>query len=267
MERSQTTDSNFGPFLTSAAAFNNPASGAPSLGIQNVQDVFKTFNLSGNQTSVTISFTFNEIDSWDGENFLVWVNDVQVSANAFAQGSGQNYANTTSDNGGGVNIGFGGWTDELHTYVLTVNTTATTVKLVLARVSIKTGLMKDGVLINLVIRENLANTNQTYTEGNSGNDSISGLVSFWKADGSSANDTVGANNGTLINGATISSSGRSGAAFQLDGVDDYVGVGTTSSLAVTNQFTVDAWVNPSGNGSGNSGVIAGREGQYLLRAM
>ncbi len=169
-----TSDTNFGPFLTSAAAFNNPSSGANTLGIQNVQDVHKTFSLSGNQTSVTLSFTFNEIDSWDGENFLVWVNDVQVAANAHTQSAAQNYANTTPDNSGTANLAFGGWSEELQTYVLTVNTTATTIK-----VGFGSGLEQNwndeawGV-DNVVLREVYSSTTTSYSEGTTGNDTYNG---------------------------------------------------------------------------------------------
>jgi choice-of-anchor C domain-containing protein len=65
------SNADFGSFLTSATA------------TYNIQDVYKTFSLSGNQTSATISFTFNQFDSWDGETFRVWLNDVLVSNNPF----------------------------------------------------------------------------------------------------------------------------------------------------------------------------------------
>ncbi len=101
-----TSDSNFGPFLTSAAAFNSPAITATTLGIHNVQDVHKTFSLSGSQTSVTISFTFNEIDSWDGEKLFGLGQRCSSLGQCFCSGAGANYSNTTSDNGGTVNVGF-----------------------------------------------------------------------------------------------------------------------------------------------------------------
>jgi hypothetical protein len=124
----------FGSFLSSATGYNNPTINAPTLGIQNIQDVSKTFALSGSQSSATISFTFNRIDSWDTEQFRVWVNDTIVSQNAYAGNTNSNYADTTSDGGGsGTNLGFNfqnaWWDDEVVTYVITVNTTATSLKL------------------------------------------------------------------------------------------------------------------------------------------
>ncbi len=92
-----TSNTDLGPFLASATAFNNASSYMS--GTNGIQDVSKTFTLTGTQTSVTIAFTFNEIDSWDGEQFRVWLNDVQVSANTFHQNNAENYTDTTSDTG------------------------------------------------------------------------------------------------------------------------------------------------------------------------
>lgn len=75
-----------------------------------------------------------------------------------------------------------------------------------------------------------------------GNDCISAptnMVSWWKAE-NNANDSVGTNHGTLMNGATYAT-GMVGQAFSFDGVDDYVNVGNASSLKPA-QFTLDAWV-------------------------
>src|SRR5690606_6878253 len=65
-------EDNFSSFLTSDKSYSSPTTTASDLGLVGTQDVYKTFDLSGSQTSVTITFTFNRIDSWDNENFLVW---------------------------------------------------------------------------------------------------------------------------------------------------------------------------------------------------
>jgi choice-of-anchor C domain-containing protein len=182
-----TSDSNFGPFLASTAAQSST--------VINVQDVHKTFALSGNQTSVTISLTFNEIDSWDGENFLIWVNDTQVFANAFGQGATQNYSTTTSDNGGTTNPGFGGWTDEVHSIVLTVNTTATTLKLGFGSGLDQTFADEGWGVDNLVIRENLSGASTTYTEGTTGNDSNSSTAQADSYAGGTGNDSLSGDTG------------------------------------------------------------------------
>jgi hypothetical protein len=66
-----------------------------------------------------------------------------------------------------------------------------------------------------------------------------GGVAWYGAEGS-ASDSLGANNGTLTNGATVAP-GFVGLAFQFDGVDDYVEVPHAAALNLT-AFTVDAWV-------------------------
>jgi hypothetical protein len=68
-----------------------------------------------------------------------------------------------------------------------------------------------------------------------------GMVSWWPGDGN-ANDIVGGNNATLMNGATFAP-GQVGHAFFLDGIDDFVDLGNAPSLQVSSgEFTVDAWV-------------------------
>src|SRR5262249_42623669 len=73
--------------------------------------------------------------------------------------------------------------------------------------------------------------------------SVPGVVSWWRAEGN-ANDTAGANHGTLVNGATFGP-GFVGEAFLFDGVDDHVRVPATSSLMIANGFTVEGWFNPT----------------------
>ena len=62
-------------------------------------------------------------------------------------------------------------------------------------------------------------------------------MSWWPGDGN-ANDIIGRNPGTLVNGATFAP-GMVGQAFSLDGVDDYIDVGTGFNL---DAMTLDAWV-------------------------
>jgi Ca2+-binding RTX toxin-like protein len=200
-----TSNSDFGPFLTSAAAYNNSGTPASSLGIQNVQDVYKTFSLSGNQTSVTISFTFNGIDSWDDEAFYVWANDVLVANNLNTTATLTDYTNTTPDSLFATHYGFssGQWyTDQMYTYVLTVNTTSTSFKLGFG--SGLDGNWNDEAwgVDNLVIRENLSGISTTYTEGTTGNDSNSASAQSDSYAGGVGNDTIsgGAGNDYLTGG-------------------------------------------------------------------
>ncbi len=188
------TNSDLGAFLTSASAFNNPGTNANSLGLVGIQDVFKTFQLSGNQTSVTIAFTFNRIDSWDGEAFQVWVNDSIVSANNFGQGGGENYTNTSQDSSN-ANLVYGSWNDQLHAYVLTVNTTATTLKLGFGSNLEQMWSDEAWGVDNLTIREQVSGTTGTYSEGTTGNDTQNSGNLYDSYAGSVGNDVINGSGG------------------------------------------------------------------------
>lgn len=64
-------------------------------------------------------------------------------------------------------------------------------------------------------------------------------VSWWRAE-DDARDSADGNHGTLQNGATFAA-GKVGRAFSFDGANDYVGL---PAINVTNEMTVEAWVNP-----------------------
>jgi len=74
-----------------------------------------------------------------------------------------------------------------------------------------------------------------------------GLAGYWSFDeggGSIARDASGNNNhGTLANGPKWTQ-GKNGSALQFDGKDDYVNCGNSSSLDITDEITVEAWVKP-----------------------
>jgi hypothetical protein len=76
-----------------------------------------------------------------------------------------------------------------------------------------------------------------------------GLVSWWPGEGN-AIDIISGNNGTLV-GNVAFSTGEVGSAFQFNGAS-YVSVPATPSLMPQSSITVDAWVNPSPNGSYNN---------------
>jgi hypothetical protein len=80
-----------------------------------------------------------------------------------------------------------------------------------------------------------------------------GLVGWWSGEGN-ANDKAGTNNGVLQNGATFAA-GKVGQAFSLDGVDDYVNLGSSPAFTV-NDFTYHAWVSTDpANNTGERRVI------------
>jgi hypothetical protein len=69
----------------------------------------------------------------------------------------------------------------------------------------------------------------------------SGLIGWWAGDGN-ASDLIGVNNGALQNGATFAA-GKVGQAFSLDGVDDYVNLGSSPAFDMAGDFTIHAWVS------------------------
>lgn len=91
----------------------------------------------------------------------------------------------------------------------------------------------------------------------------SGMISWWGGD-NNALDMVGTNNGTLMNGADYDI-GMVGESFSFDGTDDYVQTPDSSTLDITDQITIDAWINPSALGSRIvDKITAGSGDGYLL---
>src|SRR5262245_5329559 len=74
----------------------------------------------------------------------------------------------------------------------------------------------------------------------------SGLVSWWPAEGNGA-DVIGTNVGTLE--ATSFASAKVGQAFSFNGSSSDVKMVASSTLQFTNQFTIEAWINPSDVGA------------------
>jgi hypothetical protein len=80
----------------------------------------------------------------------------------------------------------------------------------------------------------------------------SNLIAHWKFDegsGGTAYDSVGDNDGTLVNGP-VWTSGRIGGALSFDGVDDYVNISSFSMPQ--DSFTIQMWIKKRGSGSGGS---------------
>lgn len=86
---SNTTDTS-NPYLTQFLGRHSQEGGA--------QNTFKTFTLSGTQDYSVLNFDFYEIDSWDGESFRVFINDVAVYSGSFIQSS----FNTPADGSSGA---------------------------------------------------------------------------------------------------------------------------------------------------------------------
>jgi hypothetical protein len=98
----------------------------------------------------------------------------------------------------------------------------------------------------------------------------SGLVGHWRFDeglgGTAADNSVTGAPGALQNGASWGAGAGGGGAAGLDGVDDYVQVGSHPALAVTSGLSVSAWLYPTGAGSLATlgGIVVNREGEYEI---
>ncbi|TAN57910.1 DUF4215 domain-containing protein [Patescibacteria group bacterium] len=105
--------------------------------------------------------------------------------------------------------------------------------------------------------------------------SDAGLAAVWKfdeQDGDIALDSSisGANDGALANNPTRLSTGcKFGKCLAFNGTNTYVNAGASMSLAMTDAFTVQAWIYPKGSGSctgptGGGGIIINKEGEYEI---
>ena len=76
---------------------------------------------------------------------------------------------------------------------------------------------------------------------------MDGLVGYWTLNekGNTAYDLSGNNNDGTIHGATLTN-GVSGGALSFDGNGDYVDCGSDSSLNITDEITIEAWVKLNG---------------------
>ncbi|MDY0029153.1 MAG: cadherin domain-containing protein [Pseudobdellovibrionaceae bacterium] len=127
---SDNTTTTGGPILTEFLGRHALEGGA--------QNTYKTYTLSGTQDYAVISFDMYEIDSWDGESFYIYVDDIPVYTAALTQGT---FNSPADGNSGAVswavqettpfnaNFVFGSWTDQTYHFVLTVQTTAASIKL------------------------------------------------------------------------------------------------------------------------------------------
>ena len=89
-----------------------------------------------------------------------------------------------------------------------------------------------------------------------------GLVSWWRAEGTLADETGG--NTGVLNGGVIFGAGKAGSAFALDGSGAAVSLGNPANLRLQD-FTIEAWVKRAdltivSHGSFGNGVLFGYGG-------
>lgn len=73
---------------------------------------------------------------------------------------------------------------------------------------------------------------------------------------------IGVDGGTTL----IAHSGKIGNASALDGVNDYIQVGSKASLVMSDKLSIEAWIYPTGVGSSstNGGIVVNKEGEYEI---
>jgi len=93
------------------------------------------------------------------------------------------------------------------------------------------------------------------------------LGGWWPGEGN-ANDVVGNNNGTLVNGVTFTD-GTVGQAFSFNGTSSYVSISDSPSLdAFVSQITIEAWIksNRTNADSDWEGIITKGNSSWRLQA-
>ncbi|NOU17000.1 MAG: T9SS type A sorting domain-containing protein [Bacteroidales bacterium] len=74
---------------------------------------------------------------------------------------------------------------------------------------------------------------------------IDGLVAYYPFNGNANDESGNGNNGT-VNGATLSTDrfGNANKSYSFDGVNNYISIPYFSNLNITNDLTVETWINP-----------------------
>ena len=101
----------------------------------------------------------------------------------------------------------------------------------------------------------------------------SSIYGAWNGE-NNANDSVGTNHGTLMNGCTFTT-GKLGQAFTFDGVNDYIEF-PSNTMNLTGDFTISFWIymrtrdtnnimSNHGNDGINRGFYIDSDGSYALR--
>jgi hypothetical protein len=94
--------------------------------------------------------------------------------------------------------------------------------------------------------------------------SLVGAFAFNENSGMTTGDSSGNSNTGSLSGASWTSQGKFGSALSFDGLNNVVTVNDSSSLALTNGMTVEAWVYPVAPLQGWKAVL-GKEGDaYFL---
>ncbi|PLX21290.1 hypothetical protein C0584_03125 [Candidatus Parcubacteria bacterium] len=97
-----------------------------------------------------------------------------------------------------------------------------------------------------------------------------GLVGYWTFDGPDIDwdnnlvyDKSGEGNNGVASGSPIAVNGKFGQAFEFDGIDDFIQVSDDTSLDISSEITLSAWVRP-GDEDATNRVISKNDDAYEL---
>ncbi|MBK8467292.1 MAG: hypothetical protein IPL32_15855 [Chloracidobacterium sp.] len=84
-----------------------------------------------------------------------------------------------------------------------------------------------------------------------------GMAAWWRAEGN-AHDSVGTNNGTLLNGANFAS-GMVGQGFNLNGNTQFVEAPHSNTLSPTEALSIEGWIKVNALPSGNPWTVINKD--------
>jgi PKD repeat protein len=94
----------------------------------------------------------------------------------------------------------------------------------------------------------------------SNSDGLVAAYGFEETSGSTVVDATGNGNNGTIKGAVQISNGKYGKALKFDGVNDWVTVNNSTSLALSTSMTLEAWVYPESITTGNTVIFKEKSG-------
>ncbi|MEO8637464.1 MAG: LamG-like jellyroll fold domain-containing protein [Candidatus Taylorbacteria bacterium] len=174
---------------------------------------------SGAAPTITDSNWHHLVGMYDGSKVSIWVDGVKKSEAAASGTTDANSKSVIINNIFGPNWVFNGSIDEVRIY--------------------------SRALSAQEITDIYNSTGGGVTPTPPPPTSVGKLISYWAFDGN-ANDSVGSNTGTLINGPTFTT-GKIGQGLKFDGVDDYVDAKDINALDGLNAMTVSVWIKQVSN--------------------
>ncbi|MFN9603396.1 MAG: beta strand repeat-containing protein, partial [Planctomycetota bacterium] len=222
------------------------------------QGVSKTFNLANGSGGAVIEFDLYRIDSWDGENFLVFVNDAQVLSQtinyttSFGSASGTTgniswSASSTSTNTSAI---FGAFEDQIIRFQIVVNSPVPTLKLGFGS-TLDSGITDESYGIDNVTIKTTASSSTWVA--------LTGSVNADTLIGGSGNDTMvgGAGNDTLTGGAGSDTFGVTSGTDTITDLGNGTDTVSVSAGATANATLVNAWTATSAtSNSGTASITA-----------